>query len=342
MLWIGLLLLLAVQGASAIATPCDTAHELCRVVPGTDVLVPAGAPDGTPSAALPKPGRIDACGVDGGDGTSCLGCDGRPYPHGGAPAFDACGRCGGDGTTCCGGGRCGGHGACSRGACHCQAGWAGPTCEEVALRCEGVDCGARGACDADTGACVCEDGWIGSACQLRNCLPHGAYDRATDRCRCAPGWAGPDCRECDVGGNTTWVCRGESRLLGASRAHAGLLVAQGRAWPPGTAVDGLRYACDCTVQPDAPAPDMAARALTADQLEDAFNELSVVSIDRLTADQSDLDAAVAATEAALESTQRKDAVGSIVAAGLSVGTIAVVAIATVYVIPLSRAPGSAP
>lgn len=340
MLWIGLLLLLAVQGASAIATPCDPARELCRVVPGTDVLVPAGAPDGTPDAARPKPGRIDACGVDGGDGTSCLGCDGRPYPHGGAPVLDACGRCGGDGTSCCGGGRCGGNGACSRGVCHCRAGWGGPTCEEVSLRCDGVDCGPRGTCDADTGACACEDGWLGSRCQMRNCLPHGAYDRATDSCRCAPGWGGPDCRECAAAGDAVWVCRGEDRLLGAPAAYAGLLLEQGRAWRPGTAVGGLRYACDCTAVPDVPEPDAEARALTADQLEDAFNELSVVAIDRLTADQSDLDAAVAASDAAAESTTRLHAVGIITAYAVQVGAVVAIGIAVAYVIPSVRAPGT--
>jgi len=40
---------------------------------------------------------IDACGLCGGDGTSCAGCDGVPNS---GLVFDRCGVCGGDGTTC--------------------------------------------------------------------------------------------------------------------------------------------------------------------------------------------------------------------------------------------------
>jgi hypothetical protein len=40
----------------------------------------------------------DVCGVCGGDGTSCLsGCDHRPFSH---LEFDVCGICGGNGTSC--------------------------------------------------------------------------------------------------------------------------------------------------------------------------------------------------------------------------------------------------
>jgi len=39
----------------------------------------------------------DVCGVPGGDGTSCLGCDGVPNSE---LEFDVCGVCGGDGTGC--------------------------------------------------------------------------------------------------------------------------------------------------------------------------------------------------------------------------------------------------
>jgi hypothetical protein len=43
-------------------------------------------------------GEIDLCGVCGGFGRSCAGCDG--VAHSGL-VLDACGRCGGDGSSCC-------------------------------------------------------------------------------------------------------------------------------------------------------------------------------------------------------------------------------------------------
>lgn len=42
---------------------------------------------------------LDACGVCGGDNTSCAGCDGVPNS---GKVFDACGVCGGDNSTCSG------------------------------------------------------------------------------------------------------------------------------------------------------------------------------------------------------------------------------------------------
>jgi len=40
--------------------------------------------------------KIDVCGVCGGNGTSCLGCDGIPF----GKVYDACGKCGGNGSSC--------------------------------------------------------------------------------------------------------------------------------------------------------------------------------------------------------------------------------------------------
>jgi len=40
--------------------------------------------------------QVDVCGVCGGDGKSCLGCDGTPH----GPTYDKCGVCGGYGSTC--------------------------------------------------------------------------------------------------------------------------------------------------------------------------------------------------------------------------------------------------
>jgi hypothetical protein len=40
---------------------------------------------------------LDVCSVCGGNGTSCIGCDGIPNS---GLVYDRCGICGGDGTTC--------------------------------------------------------------------------------------------------------------------------------------------------------------------------------------------------------------------------------------------------
>jgi hypothetical protein len=47
-----------------------------------------------PAGDTPK--KIDICGICGGNGTSCIGCDGIPF----GKIYDACGICGGDGSTC--------------------------------------------------------------------------------------------------------------------------------------------------------------------------------------------------------------------------------------------------
>merc|ERR1719384_2516380 len=48
---------------------------------------------------IPAAASADAeCGVPGGDGSSCAGCDG--VPNSGA-VVDVCGVCGGNGNSCC-------------------------------------------------------------------------------------------------------------------------------------------------------------------------------------------------------------------------------------------------
>jgi len=39
---------------------------------------------------------VDVCGICGGDGSTCLGCDGIPF----GATYDICGVCGGDGSSC--------------------------------------------------------------------------------------------------------------------------------------------------------------------------------------------------------------------------------------------------
>jgi len=67
------------------------------------VLDECGECDGNNGCFCPFETPIDVCGVCGGDGTSCLGCDGQIYlaPET-KPVYDICGVCEGDGTTCVG------------------------------------------------------------------------------------------------------------------------------------------------------------------------------------------------------------------------------------------------
>nr|BAJ99779.1 predicted protein [Hordeum vulgare subsp. vulgare] len=51
---------------------------------------------GNPVPQGDTPKKIDICGVCGGNGTSCIGCDGIPF----GLKYDNCGICGGDGSSC--------------------------------------------------------------------------------------------------------------------------------------------------------------------------------------------------------------------------------------------------
>jgi len=57
-----------------------------QVVDCTGNVVPVGQ----------TPLKIDICGVCGGNGTTCIGCDGIPFGE----QYDACGVCGGNGQSC--------------------------------------------------------------------------------------------------------------------------------------------------------------------------------------------------------------------------------------------------
>lgn len=62
---------------------------------------------------------------------------------------------------------CGRHGSCAEGACQCQTGWQGETCQDP--QCP-HDCHGRGTCAAPSpdfpGSCTCNEGWAGDACEL--------------------------------------------------------------------------------------------------------------------------------------------------------------------------------
>jgi len=81
---------------ACICAPGTGGVNCASVVDCTGSLVPAGG--------VPK--KMDVCGVCGGNGTSCLGCNGKPF----GPTNDVCGVCGGNGSSCynpCETGQCG-------------------------------------------------------------------------------------------------------------------------------------------------------------------------------------------------------------------------------------------
>ncbi len=91
---------------------------------------------------------VDACGVCGGDGSSCAGCDGVANS---GKTVDACGVCGGDGSSCAG---CDGYGG-SYDACG--------VCDGDGSSCAGCDgfggsYDACGVCDGDGSSCSSSGG----------------------------------------------------------------------------------------------------------------------------------------------------------------------------------------
>jgi len=148
---------------------------------------------------------MDACGVCGGDGSSCAGCDGVANSH---KVEDACGVCGGDGSSCagCDGvansgklkdacGVCGGDGTSCAGCDGvANSGKVNDACGECAgdgTSCAGCDGMANshklkdacGVCDGDGKSCAGCDGVANSG-------------KVTDACGVCGG-DGSSCAGCD-------------------------------------------------------------------------------------------------------------------------------------------------
>lgn len=270
------LLLLALLGL-ALGDGCDPLVSACAV----DEPLDDYAPTHTPTTPVIAQGYV--------------GCDGQTYALAAdAPRWDACGVCSGDGSTCCDSGRCSGHGLCSNSRCVCDHGWAGPICTARSDTCANTQCD-HGSCDATDGNCNCDVGWTGTHCHIRMCAPHGAYDKHQDACVCAPGWTGEKCRDCaDAGFGMRYVCEAPGKMVKYLRVNARVALELGTVWLPGQPHNSVLYSCDC--RPLQEVENAEARALNVIQLEDAFNELSLVSINRLTSTQQDLDRAVRKTQ----------------------------------------------
>lgn len=174
-------------------------RDRCGICDGTNECV--GCDNNTYIDNIDDKPHYDECGVCGGDGSSCLDCEGVPN---GGKVLDACGNCGGDGSECCGlHGACSGHGECSIsvGGCRCDVGWTGVICQAKQNLCQigsiKTPCNSRGECNEDTGVCDCTGGWYGDQCQLNYCSGHGLYDPDLNVCICKPGYTGEDCSTCE-------------------------------------------------------------------------------------------------------------------------------------------------
>jgi len=318
-----LVALMLLAGLARGSQSCNPSLELC-MTDNNGALAPAPGyqTDDVDVNEIP-----DECGIPGGNGQSCRGCDGRLYPDHPeqAPQLDHCGVCGGDGTTCCGLGMCSRHGMCVESQCQCRKGWVGALCETPAVLCEEVTCGeqqGRGACVPQTGECRCVAGFTGSACQLRDCYPHGAYDRHSDSCTCAPGWAGETCKKCAIApAHYINVCTRVGVLRKMEKREAEASLRLGLAWLPDSIVGDYYYDCECDPydKGNVPSRTHEARALTNQQLQDALNEMLVTQINRFVTTEDELNKAVKKTkqaqEAAVTNVQKGVTFAVIVAAG---------------------------
>ena len=130
--------------SQAIAVGQDLVGDVCGIC-GGDGTSCQGC-DGVPNSGL----RHDVCGICGGDGTSCVGCDGVPNS---GKVYNSCGLCGGDDSTCvdCMGVINGGAREDACGLC----GGDNSTCTD----CRGVLMGSAsfdlcGVCDGDSTTCL--------------------------------------------------------------------------------------------------------------------------------------------------------------------------------------------
>ena len=115
------------------------------------------------------------------------------------------------------------------GACTCDVGWTGASCDACASGYYGPSCTActcvNGTCDdglSGSGDCSCATGWAGASCEAcasgyfgATCAActcvNGTCDEGlegTGACTCDSGWAGASCAACDVGyfGATCAAC----------------------------------------------------------------------------------------------------------------------------------------
>jgi hypothetical protein len=165
-----------------------------------------------------------------------------------ATVTDACGVLGGDNTTCCYNTSCHSRGVCNEdtGICACEDGWSGDYCENVDVTC------VNGTLNATSGFCACDTGFIGAACNIPDCDDNGYWSDALGECVCKEGWSGVSCATCRTSPSSnsdlTFVCHKTGVvtkpyiLLALSTANLNKL--KGHYITPGT-TDRLGDAYDC-------------------------------------------------------------------------------------------------
>ena len=98
-----------------------------------------------------------------------------------------------------------GHGTTVGQQCLCDAGYGGPTCDELCPNASGALCSDHGRCSngtSGTGQCVCQDEWLGPSCNCsdalcRSTLPNTKCDATTGMCVCDEFHSGVGCKACD-------------------------------------------------------------------------------------------------------------------------------------------------
>jgi hypothetical protein len=107
----------------------------------------------------------------------------------------------GEVITCEANNYCHGHGICKRGgACVCDPGWKGSSCNEAYCP---SDCSGHGTCMSDGRGCLCDSGFSGTICNKvsclggGNCTGHGACLEG-GICQCDKGYLGGGCDQVNV------------------------------------------------------------------------------------------------------------------------------------------------
>ena len=120
---------------------------------------------------------------------------------------------------------CRGHGQCVRGACVCEPGYHGLSCQP---QCD-HECSAHGVCTGP-GLCACSNGWAGKGCTEPHCSSGcSGRGRCTSpgNCRCQAGWTGFDCsrpacpRDCGGHGECAAPQPGAGRAYGSCTCDGG-------------------------------------------------------------------------------------------------------------------------
>lgn len=169
---------------------------------------------------------------------------------------DACGVYGGDNTTCCANTECNGRGTCSGTVlgCICDPGYTGNFCQTIDL---GSGTCVNGTFNSTAGACDCDDGFTGTDCSIPTCSSNGYWSETASACRCIEGWGGDICDVCRTSPlsdeTLTYVCfrtgnQFKPYVLSAFSTSNLKIFSGGYVQPGSTTRDGTVLDCACNVE----------------------------------------------------------------------------------------------